>query len=89
MPGEYWKPEHHHIVGSRGTNAMIGKYRGQQAQQQVQEIHRNYYDQMNFEIKLDLRGQKELSPENLATFERIVGDRNRPFAWPLFAESTD
>lgn len=86
---EYWKHEHHHIVGSRGTNAMIAKYRGQEAKQQVQEIHGNYYDQMNFEIKLDLRWQKELSPENLATFERIVGDRNRPFAWPLTPESTD
>ncbi|MBO0350643.1 hypothetical protein J0895_16375 [Phormidium pseudopriestleyi FRX01] len=85
---EYWKHEHHHIVGSRGTNAMIAKYRGQQAQQQVQAIHGNYYEQMNFEIKLDLRWQQELSPENLATFERIVADRNRPFAWPLTTEST-
>ncbi|NJL00958.1 MAG: sulfotransferase [Spirulinaceae cyanobacterium RM2_2_10] len=79
---EYWKHDHHHIVGSRGTNATIAKYRGRQAEREVQSIHGDFYDKLNFEIKLDLRWQKELSAADLATFERIVGDRNHPFEWP-------
>ncbi len=78
----YWQHDHHHIVGSRGTNATIAKYRGQQLKREVANIHGDYYDKLNFEIKLDLRWQRELSPENLAIFERVVGDRNRPFEWP-------
>ncbi len=74
--------DHHHIVGSRGTNATIAKYRGQQVERAVRDIHGDFYEKLNFEIELDLRWQRELSPENLATFERIVGDRNRPFEWP-------
>jgi len=79
---EYWKHDHHHIVGSRGTNATIAKYRGQPVQREVQAIHGDYYEKLNFEIKLDLRWQQELAPEDLATFERLAGDRNRPFEWP-------
>jgi hypothetical protein len=84
---EYWTHPHHHVAGSRGTNSMIAKYRGQKARQPLETAHGDYYDKIDFEIKLDLRWRGELSPENLAVFERMAGDRNRPFAWPRDGET--
>ncbi|USR91100.1 sulfotransferase [Phormidium yuhuli AB48] len=85
---EFWKHPHHHVVGSSGINSMIAKYRGLKAQQPLETIHGDYYNKIDFEIKLDLRWQKELSPENLAVFERMAGERNRPFTWPRDSQTT-
>jgi len=76
---EYWKQDHHHIVGSRGTNSLISKYRGQTAK--GVKKHGNYYQAPEFAIKLDLRWKQELSLENLEIFNSIVGSLNKPYEW--------
>ena len=79
---EFWKHEHHHIVGSRGTNALIRKYRGLK-QKGVEEIHGSYYEELGLQIKLDLRWKNELSAENLAIFNSLGGERNKPYEWNI------
>ncbi len=76
---EYWKHDHHHIVGSRGTSALIAKYRGQTSRNL--DSHGDYYQDPEFRIKLDLRWKNELSPENLQIFNAIAGDLNKPYEW--------
>ena len=76
---EYWKHPHHHIVGSRGTSALISKFRGQQLRNL--DKHGAYYQDLEFKIKLDLRWKQELSPENLGVFNRISGGLNQPYEW--------
>jgi hypothetical protein len=76
---EYWKYDHHHIVGSRGTSALIAKYRGQKSRNL--DSHGDYYQDPEFKIKLDLRWKNELSPENLQVFNSIAGDLNKPYEW--------
>ena len=78
---EYWKHDHHHIVGSRGANALILKYRGQTLKKELQEVHGSYYQDMDFAIKLDCRWPKELSPDKLEVFNSIAGELNRPYEW--------
>lgn len=80
---EYWRHDHHHIVGSRGTNALILKYRGQQLHQGVRELHGSYYQDMDLGIKFDLRWQKELAPEKLEVFNEIAGELNKPYEWEV------
>ncbi|NEP41393.1 MAG: sulfotransferase [Okeania sp. SIO2H7] len=82
---EFWKHEHHHIVGSRGTNALIRKYRGLKQKEGVAEVHGSYYEELGLQIKLDLRWKKELSAENLATFNSLAGELNKPYEWNVLA----
>lgn len=79
---EFWKQEHHHIVGSRGTNALIRKYRGLK-QKGVEKIHGSYYEELGLQIKLDLRWKHELSAENLAIFNSLAGELNKSYEWNL------
>lgn len=76
---EYWKHDHHHIVGSRGTNSLILKYR----QQNNNLADNTFYKDNNFEIKLDLRWQKEFDGERLAIFNKIGGEENKQFEYNL------
>lgn len=78
---EYWKHEHYYIAGSRSARALIARYRNQPVSSTTQEVHGNYYSEMDLGIKLDQRWKTELASEKLATFEQIVGDRNQPFEW--------
>ncbi len=80
---EYWKNEHNMIAGGQGARYIASKYQGKQAEVQgkVEATHGDYYDKLGLAIKLDLRWQRELSPENLAEFHRIVGDYNKPYEW--------
>lgn len=80
---EYWRHDHHHIVGSRGTNALIFKYRGQQLHQGVREVHGSYYQDTDLGIKFDLRWQKEFSPDQLEVFNKIAGELNKPYEWEV------
>lgn len=80
---EYWRHDHHHIVGSRGTNALILKYRGQQLNQGVQEVHGSYYQDTDLAIKFDLRWKKEFAPEKLEVFNKIAGELNKPYEWDV------
>ncbi|MDJ1172839.1 sulfotransferase family protein [Roseofilum capinflatum] len=78
---EYWKHDHHHVVGSRGANALIAKYKGKK--QKNLESHGQYYQDPEFKIKLDMRWKQELSPENLQVFNQIAGELNKPYEWNL------
>lgn len=79
---EYWRHDHHHIVGSRGTTALIQKYRNQATTRPLEDIHGDYYDRIGFQIKLDVRWRDELSEVDHATFNAIGGAFNRLFEWP-------
>ena len=79
---EYWKYDHHDVSGNSGTYSLIRRYKEQEIENEArQKIHGDYYKNMDLTIKLDLRWQKELSPEKLEIFERIAGEFNKPFEW--------
>lgn len=78
---EYWKHEHHHVVGSRSARAMMNRYRNQPVSAQTQQIYGNYYQKMNLGIRLDQRWRRELDSAKLERFYELVGDRNQPFEW--------
>ncbi len=78
---EFWKHEHHHIVGSQGTNALIRKYKGLKQKEGLEEIHGSYYEELGLKIQLDWRWKKELSAESLATFNSLAGQLNKPYEW--------
>lgn len=78
---EYWKFEHHGIVGSLGTRSLVLRYQGKDIGERVRKIHGERYERMDFSINLDLRWQEELSPQKLKEFNHIVGNLNRPYEW--------
>jgi hypothetical protein len=78
---EYWKYDHYDISGNDGAYSLIRRYKGQEIENKLQKIHGNYYNEADISIKLDLRWQRELSPEKLEVFEKIAGEVNRPFEW--------
>ena len=79
---EYWKSEHPATIrGSWGTRSLILKYQGKDVGEKVRKVHGEHYQNTDFSIKLDLRWKKELSPEKLEEFNRLVGDLNKPYEW--------
>ncbi|NEO53883.1 MAG: sulfotransferase [Okeania sp. SIO3B5] len=79
---EYWQYDHYDISGNEGAYSLIRRYRGQEIENEKrQKIHGDYYKNMDITIKLDLRWQRELSPEKLEVFESIAGETNKPFEW--------
>lgn len=78
---EYWKYDHHDISGNAGTYSLIRRYKGQEIEKKVEQIHGDYYNNVDIAIKLDLRWQKELSPEKLEIFNRIAGETNKLYEW--------
>ena len=78
---DYWKYDHHDISGNNGTYSLIHRYKGQEIENRVKQVNGDYYKNVDISIKLDLRWQKELSPEKLEIFERIAGEFNKPFEW--------
>ncbi|MEM9002337.1 MAG: sulfotransferase [Cyanobacteria bacterium P01_F01_bin.86] len=77
----YWQHDHHYIAGSRSAKALIARYRNQPVPSNTQEVHGEYYSNMELTIKLDQRWKNELEAEKVEQFYEIVGDRNRPFEW--------
>jgi hypothetical protein len=78
---DYWKYDHHDISGNNGTYSLIRRYKGQEIENRVKQVNGDYYKNVDISINLDLRWQKELSPEKLEIFERIAGEFNKPFEW--------
>lgn len=78
---EYWKYEHCGVAGGQGARALVKKFKQEDLNKQVAEVHGDYYKKAPLGIKLDLRWKQELSSENLAEFYRITGDLNKPFEW--------
>jgi hypothetical protein len=83
----YWEHDHHHVMGNGGTRSLIFRHRMEQAEQKDQRLERRmvqakqhyahqYYDRSDIGIRLDERWKRELSPEQLAAFQRIAGDTN-------------
>jgi hypothetical protein len=52
-----------------------------EAIERVRGRHGAHYDDVGLAIKLDLRWTRELTPEQLAVFDAIAGDTNKPFAY--------
>ena len=78
---EYWKYNHHDISGNEGTYSLIRRYKAQEIEKKVKQVHGDYYNNIDIAIKLDLRWQRELSPEKLEVFNRIAGETNKPYEW--------
>jgi hypothetical protein len=78
---EYWKHDHHYIAGSRSARALIARYREQPVPDTTQQVHGNYYSEIDLKIQLDQRWKSELEPQKLEKFQRLIGDRNQPFEW--------
>ncbi|MGF1494970.1 MAG: sulfotransferase [Microcoleaceae cyanobacterium] len=78
---EYWKHEHYGIVGNFGTRSIIDKYKGNQTEEKVQDVHGSYYEKQGITIRLDLRWKNELPQEKIDEFYRLVGDMNKPYEW--------
>jgi hypothetical protein len=80
----YWEGNVHPIQGNAATRSLIRQYRESQGAEAGNRFanarHGGYYDQVGLSIQLDLRWQHELAAEDLARFEALVGDLNRPFA---------
>jgi hypothetical protein len=54
----------------------------------VRSRHGTHYDDVGLAIRLDLRWKRELTAEQLAAFETIAGETNRPFAYDEASPST-
>ncbi len=78
---EYWKHEHHYIVGSRSARALIARYRNRPVEAKTQEVHGEYYQTVDLAIRLDQRWKQELEAAKLERFYELIGDRNVPFEW--------
>jgi hypothetical protein len=78
---EYWKHEHHDISGNGGVYTLIQRYQKLAASETREVNGQDYYQKADFAIKLDLRWLKELPPDQLAIFERVAGEVNRPYEW--------
>ncbi|NES02120.1 MAG: hypothetical protein F6K22_04290 [Okeania sp. SIO2F4] len=49
----------------------------------IEEIHGSYDEELGLQIKLDLRWKNELSVENLAIFNSLAGELNKPYEWNI------
>lgn len=86
----YWEHDHHHVFGNGGTRSLIWRYRQQfaapspaleaRAESAKQHYRHEYYDQVDVAIKLDERWRRELTEEELRTFERLAGCANATYA---------
>jgi hypothetical protein len=85
----YWQHDHHPVHGNLGTHSLLFNYRNlfqNGASKYCDDLNRGnkyydkeYYRRIGLAIKLDLRWQKEMSPDALKIFDKIVGDMNLPF----------
>lgn len=74
---EYWRHEHHLLYGNAGTRSLIQKYRGQA----TGYADHAFYAETGLDIQPDFRWRQELDAQQLAEFERVAGERNRPYAF--------
>jgi hypothetical protein len=95
----FWKHDHHTTFGNAGTRSLIARFRAQSAERQaatpassvlanLRSRHGTHYDDVGLAIRLDLRWKRELTVEQLAAFEAIAGETNRPFVYDEAGPST-
>lgn len=75
--------EQHPLGGNAGTQSLLDKTQTSPGGSiPISGAKRDYYDAHPKAFVLDLRWQRELSPDALAEFEAAAGDVNRAYAWP-------
>jgi hypothetical protein len=77
----YWHYDHHLVAGNSGTRSLIWRARNKSITYQGQDFSQDYYKNLDFGLKLDLRWQKELSKDQLEEFNRIAGEINKAYEW--------
>ncbi|GHE02831.1 sulfotransferase family protein [Streptomyces alanosinicus] len=82
-----WSSEHHPLSGNDGTQSLLrrplnaAQHRRVAPAWSVSPRSRAWYADHPGGIRLDLRWKSEMSAEALATFEKVAGQANRPYAW--------
>ncbi len=77
----FWQYDHHVISGNSGVRSLIWKSKQEEVEAEVRKYQGEYYENQGLKIKLDLRWKKELSEEQVAVFNKIAGDINKPYEW--------
>jgi hypothetical protein len=70
--------EQHPLGGNAGTQSLLETRRDDLA---IGGAKKDYYAGHPRAFVLDMRWQKELSPEALAAFDAVAGETNRPYAY--------
>jgi hypothetical protein len=76
--------EHHVLGGNNGTQYWMDKSQGNAQDRfldRMSDHNRQYYQNHNSEIVLDLRWQLGLYQEQKAIFADLAGEVNRSFEW--------
>lgn len=86
----YWEADHHLIGGNAGTRSLILRHRAERAGGTIpfapsSAAKAAYYEAQGLAIRLDERWRKELPAAELETFERLAGERNRPYRFDAAA----
>ncbi|NET43658.1 sulfotransferase [Okeania sp. SIO2B3] len=81
---EYYRHEHHPLGGNSGTQFLIAKAQKKNLDESVVKISENsrdYYQNHDLGISLDLRWREELDPSTERLFVEIAGEINEEFKW--------
>jgi hypothetical protein len=78
---QYWRHDHHDISGNEGAYSFIDKYKGVKTNRSMEQQKRDFYDNADLAIKLDLRWKRELPIEYVEKFNTIAGSLNKPYEW--------
>lgn len=76
--------DHHPLGGNNGTQYQVARSRHEDpgdAFVSLGDRSREYYEEHEDAIRLDLRWQEEMQPQHLALFEQVAGRFNEPLAW--------
>lgn len=77
----FHEKEHHPLGGNNGTQYIVAKAQREKNDEmfiKLNQDRREYYENHDAGIRLDLRWKHELSAENLALFDRIASHLNVP-----------
>lgn len=86
----YWEADHHLIGGNVGTRSLILRHRAEREGGAIpfapsSAAKTAYYEAQGLAIRLDERWRDELPEADLETFERLAGERNRPYRFDAAA----
>ncbi|MCL1465829.1 sulfotransferase [Argonema galeatum] len=83
---KYYEHEHHPLGGNNGTQFLVAKAQREKIKDpfvKVGEYKKDYYENHELGIKLDLRWQKELDPSVERLFEEMAGKENAEMKWEV------
>jgi len=77
----YWKHDHHDISGNEGAYSFIDKYKGVEKSRSMEKQKKDFYNESDLAIRLDLRWKREMPLEYVEKFNLIAGQLNKPYEW--------